>query len=333
MLTVPRGPERLFRDSILKYSLFFTVIYLIAGFCWIYFSDSAVTAFFNNDPLLQTTKGSVYVLVTGLLLFLLFRHLQQRNIEIEEEFSLTLEGELQGQLLAERSILLSRLSSGVAHYINNQLQSIQSHAELLSELATSEKNIDNRMVGEITEVIRQESRRISDVLVRLKTIPQKTITNFFDIVGCVRNATDFVQKHHNLRENQLVVEDLPDVIGLAKGVERDLTDIILSVITNAVEATEEVGVVTCSVLLDKDRSIGFVLVKDTGIGMPKEVLNKLGREAVTTKAPGKGIGLNILVATEILRAYNGDMIIDSVQSSGTKVTIRIPLVEVRKKDV
>lgn len=70
----------------------------------------------------------------------------------------------------------------------------------------------------------------------------------------------------------------------------------------------------------KNWVISFV---DSGEGMTKETLEKIGNPLFTTKA--KGMGFGIPICKRIVEAHGGKLLIDSALGQGTTVTVKIPL--------
>ena len=78
--------------------------------------------------------------------------------------------------------------------------------------------------------------------------------------------------------------------------------------------------VTCFI---KERKI-FIIVSDTGVGIPEEVKSKIFEPMFTTKAKGQGLGL--AVAKRLIEALNGTITFESEKGKGTKFVIELPLV-------
>ena len=65
-------------------------------------------------------------------------------------------------------------------------------------------------------------------------------------------------------------------------------------------------------------------ITDTGPGMTREVLNRVSEPFFTTKQPGKGMGLGLFLAENVIGRLGGDIQIDSAPGEGTRVVVRIP---------
>ena len=65
-------------------------------------------------------------------------------------------------------------------------------------------------------------------------------------------------------------------------------------------------------------------VSDTGVGMDAETQRRIFEPFFTTKGPGKGTGLGLYLARNVVEREGGEMVIDSTEGRGTTVTLRVP---------
>jgi two-component system cell cycle sensor histidine kinase PleC len=109
--------------------------------------------------------------------------------------------------------------------------------------------------------------------------------------------------------------------------QRLLKQIVLNLLSNAVKFTPEGGRITIRARV----AGGFVsiAIADTGIGIPKEALNRLGRafeqvESQLTKSH-QGSGLGLAIAKSLIELHHGTMRIRSTPGRGTMVLLRLPI--------
>ncbi|HEX7416198.1 MAG TPA: ATP-binding protein, partial [Smithellaceae bacterium] len=76
---------------------------------------------------------------------------------------------------------------------------------------------------------------------------------------------------------------------------------------------------------NQDRSI-WMVISDTGCGIPQESLSKIFEPFFTTKDVGKGTGLGLSITYEIIQRHKGDITVKSKVGRGTTFTVRIPVV-------
>jgi two-component system sensor histidine kinase RegB len=104
---------------------------------------------------------------------------------------------------------------------------------------------------------------------------------------------------------------------------RALAVTLQNLLRNAQDASEEEGrdvVLSAKVIDGKVR----IEVRDQGVGMPREVLERIGEPFFTTKPPGRGMGLGIFVSRAMIEQLGGHLSIASDPAKGTCVTIDLP---------
>ena len=108
------------------------------------------------------------------------------------------------------------------------------------------------------------------------------------------------------------------------GDKNRLRQVFVNIIDNALKYSDEGGSVTISA---ERRENGFVdiAVKDTGIGIPADQLEKVKTKFFKGNATRRGSGIGLAVADEIIRMHGGEILLDSIEGEGTTVTIRLPI--------
>jgi signal transduction histidine kinase len=121
-----------------------------------------------------------------------------------------------------------------------------------------------------------------------------------------------------------------------------LQQVFLNLVLNALDASEKGGTVRITsgsdptlppegragILRGKaDASTLAVHVIDTGKGLTAEELNRVFEPFFSTKTAGKGSGLGLGIAEEIVRAHRGEIEMLSIPGKGTEVIVRIPLAD------
>jgi signal transduction histidine kinase len=146
-----------------------------------------------------------------------------------------------------------------------------------------------------------------------------------------------------LVENQINLEN----ISLEKGLDPNLPlvfadfdkiqQVLINIILNAIQAMPEGGTLTITSstagiikIDDSQKNAIKIVIKDTGVGIPKENLNKLFTPFFTTKEKGKGVGLGLSVAHGIIGKHKGKMEVESEPNIGTKFTIYLEATDEKK---
>ena len=100
-----------------------------------------------------------------------------------------------------------------------------------------------------------------------------------------------------------------------------LKQVFVNIIKNSVEAITSHGIIDVDVSLS-DKYV-FIKIKDNGIGMTEEELEKVSEMFWTTKKNGTGLG--VALSNEIIMAHNGEIKYNSVKNEGTECIVSLPL--------
>lgn len=212
---------------------------------------------------------------------------------------------------------IGQLAAGVAHEIRNPLTSIKGYAEYLS-MDETEKDRQ-----EYFEIILEEIERVNSIVEEFMLLSKPTVSvlerkPLLPIINNVLAILDYQLRKNKIQLNRFYEAPNPFV----ECDENKLKQVFLNFIKNAVEAMPEGGSIDISVKKVKEDI--SILIKDSGIGMSKEQLKKLGEPFFTTKKEGNGLGL--MVSFKIIENLNGKVYVDSELNKGTSFHITLPSV-------
>jgi len=234
---------------------------------------------------------------------------------------------LQRQLVnAEKLASLGTLAAGVAHEINNPLGVILGFCELL--LRKTDK--DSQQYEDLKTIERQGllcKETVENLLSFARA--EKQPREFSDLNACIEEITKIVR--HLLEKNGITLalhleENLPPV----KGDTRQLQQVFLNLITNAMAAMETGGALTIQSFFDRSARRAVAHFQDTGIGIPPDQIDHIFEPFFTTKPECQGTGLGLFVSYGIITSYGGT--IDCVSTPapalgkqpGTTFTVKLP---------
>lgn len=126
----------------------------------------------------------------------------------------------------------------------------------------------------------------------------------------------------NNKKVKLEYKDRDDEEIYFEGDYERLKQVLVNLLKNALEATEENGRIEIYSNIYKKHL--EIIIKDNGIGMSKETLEKIKEIFYTTKQNGTGLG--VALSNEIIKSHNGELIFESETNKGTTATIRLPFV-------
>ncbi len=220
----------------------------------------------------------------------------------------------------EKMVALGELVAGVAHEINNPLTGISAFAQILLE---EELQGDQR---ESIQLIKQESDRAKTVIKDLLLFARKN-----EPVTVSIDLNDLIEQTLRLRAYPLRVGGVTVVLELdadlphVPGDPQKLQQVLLNVIANAESAMEGRETRILTVRTHVEDGAAIVSARDTGRGMPPEVLHRIFEPFFTTKSEGSGTGLGLSISYGIIQAHGGTIELRSEEHVGSTATIALPL--------
>jgi signal transduction histidine kinase len=224
----------------------------------------------------------------------------------------------QKQLItSETFVALGEMSSAVAHSLRNPLATIRSSAELALEFDSgpAHKNI-NDIIGQVDRM----SKWVRELLQSLR--PLNDEPEPVNLVAALHDS--LMAFEHQIAKAGVHVVFEPKETPMVLSQQVQLTQILNSLLANAVEAMDRGGTLTITLEPTDARGIG-VVVSDTGKGMNEEQRNMAFRPFFTTKQGGLGVGL--VLVKRIMERFGGAVKLESREGEGTRVRLsfkRIP---------
>jgi signal transduction histidine kinase len=223
----------------------------------------------------------------------------------------------QKQLIAnETFVALGEMSSAVAHSLRNPLATIRSSAELALEFdaGPAEKNIKD-IIGQVDRM----SKWVRELLQSLR--PLNDDPEPVNLVAALHESLVAFEQQIARAGVQVVFHPQNTPMVLSQPVQ--LTQILNSLLANALEAMDKGGTLTVSLEPSDDRGVCVVL-SDTGKGMNEEQRTMAFRPFFTTKSGGLGVGL--VLVKRIMERFGGGVTLDSREGEGTTVRLAFQLV-------
>lgn len=215
---------------------------------------------------------------------------------------------------------LGRLTSGVAHELNNPLNNISTSIQILLE-EIGENDLEYKMellTGTEKEVDR--ARNIVKALLefsRERSLKIKTI-NFLDLVNEAIDSIKIQVPAHVKLEVQV-----PENIQINLDPDR-MRRVLINLTLNAVQAMESEGTLSIKAKQKENTEEFRFQVQDTGCGIPKENMSKIFDPFFSTKDVGKGLGMGLSIIYGIIELHGGRIKIASKEGKGTTVTVFLP---------
>lgn len=238
-------------------------------------------------------------------------------------------------LISERMASVGTLAAGIAHEINNPLATLTGNAvsalEALERLDRPSADDDPEAHDALRQslgLIREAAERMRLVVrdLRVFSHPGEERT---DQPVDVRTVLDSAIRMATpeIRHRAELVRDYAPVEPVTGGASR-LGQIFLNLIVNAAQAIPE-GSPTTNRISVSVQPVGAgrvaVEIRDTGCGIPPEVLPRIFDPYFTTKPPGQGTGLGLSICHRLIGAIGGSITVDSAPSAGSCFRVALPL--------
>jgi two-component system NtrC family sensor kinase len=223
---------------------------------------------------------------------------------------------------SERLTMVGQLASGIAHEINNPLGGVLVYSHLLLDDTPADDPRRSNL-----QKIAQETSRCRDIVRSLLDFARQGELQVedADLHALIVQSLELARTQKSFR-NIRIVKNFADKIPPIRLDRGKIQQVLLNVIFNAAEAMESgEGTINVSTRPVKGEAAVQIRIRDTGCGMPSEVLSRVFEPFFTTKEVGKGVGLGLSVSYGIVERHSGRLRIRSRPGRGTVVSILLPV--------
>ena len=267
---------------------------------------------------------------------------------------------------SEKMMSVGGLAAGMAHEINNPLAGMIQNSQVVinrltgklpandtaaaesgTDMDTIRRFMEKRSIPRLLSNVTESGMRAAKIVNNMLSFSRKgdSAKEFADIPELVDISIELAQNDYNIKKNHdfKLIEiqrnyqkDLPPVYCEPSKIEQ----VLLNIFKNGAEAMLSKGPERRSETADTPRfhitcaasnSDVKIEIRDNGPGIPENVRKRIFEPFFTTKGPEKGTGLGLSVAYFIItQNHSGRMSVESVEGTGTKFTIVLP-VEQKKK--
>ncbi|MFC2106692.1 sensor histidine kinase [Bacteroidota bacterium] len=237
---------------------------------------------------------------------------------------------IQNELIrVERIASLGKLSSSVAHEINNPLSGVLTYTKLLQKLLKkleADNNVKASM-GKYLAIIETETKRCGDIVKGLLDFSRKDQKNFEN-----KHLHQILKDTYNLMAHQMKMADIyfytdfkanQDLIYCN---ENQVKQACVAILVNACEAISANGeIVIKTSNLDEEQIT--IDISDNGMGILQDDMVHIFEPFFSAKQKESGIGLGLAIVHGIVQSHKGRVDIESVVGKGTILSLSFPLVK------
>jgi signal transduction histidine kinase len=223
----------------------------------------------------------------------------------------------------DRLALMGQLAAGIAHDLSNLIGPILGYSQILLR---QRDDISPALI-DVVERILGTSRRADILLRQMVNLSGKhedstEAVNINQILQEVIFILGVKLRRNNIDLSELYEDSLPPITGNPV----QISQVLLNVLVNAIDAMPDGGVLTVKTALrhTENSPLAQIQIADTGPGIAPEKLPHIWEPYFTTKPKGEGTGLGLSMSHEIITQHSGKINVDSVLGRGTSFTILLP---------
>lgn len=213
---------------------------------------------------------------------------------------------------------IGQLAAGMAHELRNPLGVIRNSTFILHDEYKEKDKLKTMAIEAIDNSVDRASKIIENLLKSSRlTDDKKEWTNLKNLITEVVNLYKKPLYEQNIILEVVCEDDILIYIN-----SESLKHILMNLVHNAIDAMEEGGALEINCFFDLENI--EIKVKDNGIGIEKEMIDKIFDPFYTTKSVGEGTGLGLYIAYSEAQKIEGDIRVISKKNKGTTFIIDIP---------
>jgi signal transduction histidine kinase len=319
----------------LKSGRWLSVVYLLAGLSLLLRICRVLLGIAEPDAVAQGVD-SVLTVISGLLIsvvgsfmfvsMFLERAAKREIVDTEKRVRQEETARLSEQIAQlERQRTLGAMSYSFAHEFSQPLTAILMDTQAIKN-SLLETPLNIKHVIDSVEDVERSANRTVQLVERIRGFVRPTHgayenVDMKELVGDVQ----YLLTHEIRKQNVEFEWDFDDAACMVYGDKIQLSQIVLNVYRNAIQAMVDCTEHKIFVALGRENQRVVLRVHDSGLGLPDAVKDKVGQPFFTTKSDGLGVGLSI--SRTIAEMHNGSLSITNAVDGGALVELNLPAVE------
>ena len=300
----------------LKFEIRIVIAYLMLGGLWIIFSDRILQNLISDIHILtriQTFKGWFYVIVTGLLFYLLLKSHLKKLRQAEND-------------ARESDRLKTAFLQNISHEIRTPMNGIMGFAQLLNS-----ENLTSDQRREYTGIINNSAKRLLTVVSDILEISQiesgktRIYESSFDLNDLLSEVFETMRTQVDSKIGFYYSFTLSNPESIVTTDYEKLKKVLNNLLDNAIKFTEKGKIEFGYTLINNN--IEF-FINDTGIGIEPEnqklIFDRFRKSDFNNNKMNDGVGLGLTICKEFLKALGGSIWLESTTESGSTFYFTIP---------
>ncbi len=238
--------------------------------------------------------------------------------------------EIQNELIhVERIASLGKLSSSVAHEINNPLSGVLTYTKLVQKQLKKPvlNDAEKKSMLKYLKIIELETKRCGNIVKGLLDFSRKDQQEFE-----TRNLHKILEESYNLLAHQMKIAEIKfttnfsarwDLINCS---ENQIKQACIAILLNASEAIVENGEIIMKTSNPDEDNIK-IEIEDNGVGIAPEDLPHIFEPFFSAKKKATGIGLGLAIVHGIIQSHGGKVDAQSILGDGTEISIILPVIK------
>ena len=226
---------------------------------------------------------------------------------------------------AQRQIAWSEIARRLAHEIKNPLTPIQLSAE----------RVQNKIIDKLNETDKELLNKSTNTIIKQVDALKLMVNEFAEysrtpsLVRKIINITELIDEISYLYSDQRIEiqKNYPNKIKEIKIDENKFRQVLINIFDNSKAATENTKHPKIVITVKCNKNFIMLKFEDNGIGIPKEIMEKIYEPYVTSKKTGTGLGLAIV--HKIIEEHSGSIEINNIKPNGVSILITLPFSETK----
>ena len=223
---------------------------------------------------------------------------------------------------SEKLKISGEIAAGVAHEIRNPLTVISGFIQMMNQ--------ENGKNKQYLDIITSEIERMNGIISEFLYLSKPHVSNIklHDIHEILEDVILLMQTEAFFKEVEIIKPpaESPSYV-YCEGSQ--LKQVFINLFKNSIEAMPDGGEISINVEEIGENTIK-ISIADNGIGIPRDILERIGKPFFTTKEQGTGLGL--MISERIVEQHHGSIFINSESGKGTRVDIHLPIIQSTSPD-